>query len=412
MPTNPPLSFQEFVQSLTGAEIHHFAATANFKAAGDTEFAEMKAHLVQRYQGINARHTFVDDHGQIFDCIPIEQQPGAKASGGQIATPPELPGAHPPAGTAHRPQLSADRQDPFGNAMSCPVGTVPVRRITLEEMTRFKSLRHFFQKSPAGGSLPPRPGRTQIPGPAPEAPPAVQAHKYAHAYQTVPNLGGHSALNIWAPAVGNEVFSLAQQWYVGFDPVLQTAEVGWQVFPQKYQTTQPVLFIYWTADNYQNTGCYNLDCQAFVQTNPQWAIGGALPNVSTPGGPQFDLEVAFYLYQGNWWLYLSGQPVGYYRATQYGAGPMATGAAEIDYGGETVNTDSWPPMGSGAFASAGNGQAAYQRDIFYFPTAGTAVPATLTPQEPSPNCYTLQLLSGNAPWNNYFFFGGPGGNNC
>ena len=125
MPTNPPLSFQEFVQSLTGAEIHHFAATANFKAAGDTEFAEMKAHLVQRYQGINARHTFVDDHGQIFDCIPIEQQPGAKASGGQIATPPELPGAHPPAGTAHRPQLSADRQDPFGNAMSCPVGTVP-----------------------------------------------------------------------------------------------------------------------------------------------------------------------------------------------------------------------------------------------------------------------------------------------
>src|SRR5262249_55616254 len=134
MPNPPLIRFKEFVQSLTKAEVEHFSPMASFRAESHSDFAEMKAHLVQRYEGVEARHTFVDDHGQIFDCIPIEQQPGAKVSGGQVATPPELPGARPRAETAHLPQLRADRTDRYGNAMSCPVGTVPVRRITLEEM--------------------------------------------------------------------------------------------------------------------------------------------------------------------------------------------------------------------------------------------------------------------------------------
>jgi hypothetical protein len=242
-------------------------------------------------------------------------------------------------------------------------------------------------------------------------------HKYAHAYQTVNNLGGHNFLNIWQPAVGPDQFSLAQHWYAGGSGSnLQTVEVGWQVYPQKYNTPQPCLFIYWTADGYGSTGCYNLDCHAFVQTNPNWTFGGALSPVSTTGGPQYDLEVAFLLYQSNWWLFLggtdAGHAVGYYPGSLFGGGQLAANAQDIDYGGETIGTTSWPPMGSGAFADAGWQRAAYQRDIYYFPTSGGAQYADLTVSQPSPSCYTLGLFSAAAPWNRYFFFGGPGGNNC
>jgi hypothetical protein len=43
-----------------------------------------------------------------------------------------------------------------------------------------------------------------------------------------------------------------------------------------YGNTKPCLFVYWTADDYHSTGCYNLSCTAFVQTNKNWAFGGAL----------------------------------------------------------------------------------------------------------------------------------------
>ena len=284
-----------------------------------------------------------------------------------------------------------------------------MRRITLEELSRFESLDHFFRKGPAGNGRHPRLS----------APQAVAAtHKYAHAYQVVNNLGGHNFLNVWAPPIAaNQIFSLSQHWYAGGSGAkLQTVEVGWQVYPQKYGNSKPALFIYWTADGYSHTGCYNLDCHAFVQTNPNWTFGGALGPVSSTGGTQYELEVAFYLYKGNWWLYLKGtrasQAVGYYPASIFGGGQLASNALDIDYGGETVGTTSWPPMGSSALASAGWQRAAFQRDIYFYPTGGGAQAAQLTASQPSPKCYTIALFSAAPPWNKYFFFGGPGGTQC
>ncbi|MGO8672818.1 MAG: neprosin family prolyl endopeptidase [Capsulimonadaceae bacterium] len=241
-------------------------------------------------------------------------------------------------------------------------------------------------------------------------------HKYAHAFQTVNNYGGHSFANIWDPAVGSQVFSLSQHWYAGGDPV-QTVECGWQVFPQQYGSTLPVLFIYWTADDYQHTGNYNLDKPAFVQTNNAWALGGALNTISITDGQQYELEILWNLQGGNWWLYLQGttaaNAVGYFPTSLFNGGQMATNATEIDYGGEVVDATSWPPMGSGAFANAGPNVAAYHRDIYFFPAgAATAQPANLTPEQPSPSCFTIAVNSGPDPWNEYFYFGGPGGGGC
>ena len=228
-------------------------------------------------------------------------------------------------------------------------------------------------------------------------------------------------MNIWNPSIGaDEVdrFSLSQHWYVGGNgPNTQTAEVGWQVYPLMYHSSEPVFFIYWTADNYGSTGGYNLTRPGFVQTNNSWTLGGTLVPVSVTNGPQYEIEVAFYLNQGNWWLYVgdtdASHAIGYYPTSIYNNGAMASKASSIDYGGEVVSsTTSWPPMGSGTFASEGWLKAAYQRDIFYFPTAGgTSYANDLAVKLTSP-CYTANVINSNPPWNETLWFGGPGGTNC
>ena len=292
-----------------------------------------------------------------------------------------------------------------------------MRRVTLDELTRFESVDRFLRKDPQGGGHPPMAPSAAMALRIRFEPPGVGAtHRWAHAFQNVANIGGHDFINVWDPPMGaNQIFSLSQHWYVGGSgSSLQTAEVGWQVYPQKYGSTKPVFFIYYTADNYNKTGCYNLDCSAFVQTAHWWTIGGTLGPTSVYGGAQYEIQVAFYLYHGNWWLYVQGtdaaHAIGYYPTSIYKGGALASQAAEIDYGGEVVGTTSFPQMGSGHFASEGWTKACYQRDIYYFPPAGGALYANLNPSQSWPKCYTVQKVNYAAPWNDTIYYGGPGGN--
>jgi len=412
-------SFQDFLKSLSSEKPETLIGKPNSQVESTEAFEAMRQYVLNRYQGVEARHTFLDSGEQIIDCIPIEQQPSLRGSGKPIATPPTPPQSQLPSypapdfdkrqRTTPPSQLSPDAKDKFGNQMWCPAGTIPIPRLTLDQLSRFKNLHDFFQKAPGGGRLP-----TGIKGRS-KSFSLEAAHKYAHALQFVGNVGGTSALNVWKPSIGpNQVFALSQHWYVGGSGAgLQTAECGWQVYPQKYNTDKPCLFIYWTADEYQNTGCYNNDCSAFVQTDSTTVLGGTLA-FSTPGpSTQFEYTLGFYFSAGNWWFYLNNQPVGYYPGSIYQGGPLSVGnATEIDFGGETVGNGTWPPMGSGAFASGGFGQAAYQRAIQYFPPAGGVANASLSMQQPSPLCYTIQVSSSADAWGTYFFFGGTGGMNC
>jgi hypothetical protein len=428
--------FRQFVASLQQVQADQHVAVAGSRARNAAAVQEMQAHLVRHYAGVDATHSFSDENGSVFDCIPVEQQPALRQAGAAPATPPDLPPPSAAAAGAQAPvidrptepvvQLHPDRQDQYGNVMQAPDGTIPMRRLTMANLARFETLQHFFQKSPYGSATPPgASGPTSAGSPqgsgggaAPPAAAVAQTHRWAHAAQSVANHGGHSFINVWDPPIGaNQVFSLAQHWYSGGSgAALQTAEVGWQVYPQMYGNTKPVFFIYWTADNYKSLGCYNLSCAAFVQTNKSWAIGGAVSPWSTAGGQQKEIEVSYFLTGGNWWLHVGGGAAanakGYYPVSLYRNGAMASGAAGIDYGGETVGTTSFPPMGSGVFANQGYQHAAYQRDIRYFPAAGGNVPAVLTAAAASPACYTSALSQFNPPWNATLFFGGPGGATC
>ena len=427
MAQNKISTHSEFMQAVDKAKHEDFIGKQDVKVADAGAFSEMKAHISKLYQNVDVKHSFEDDNGSIFDCIPVSQQPALK--GASPAKAPSLPSVQASRGAAagtptgeRNPipvsaPLYAGEKDRHGNERSCPEGHIPMRRITLEELTRFETMQQFFGKTALGGGRPPMAPPNPVAARALD--PAVAAtHRWAHAFQNVNNLGGHSFINVWDPSIGaNQVFSLEQHWYVGGSGTgLQTAEVGWQVYPQKYGNTKPVFFIYWTADAYNKTGCYNLDCSAFVQTSHAWTIGGTLSPSSVYGGAQYEIQVAFYLYQGNWWLYVGGtdasHAIGYYPTSLYKGGAMASHASEIDYGGEVVGTTSFPGMGSGHFASEGWTKACYQRDIYYYPTSGGAVYADLTPSQSWPQCYTVQKVSYAAPWNDTIYDGGPGGNNC
>jgi hypothetical protein len=403
-------TFESFYRKLGEATHEEYKNLPFSKVLGPDAFDEQRRHLLEFYKDIEVQHSFIDSAGQVFDCVPVESQPALRKLGKPLAKPPMLPTGPSISSRSHvLSLLGAGRKDSCGNQMACPAGTVPIRRITLKELSRFETLNGYFKKIPRN-----RRGSSShliLDENAPDI--SASPHEYAHAYQTVPNLGGHSFLNIWSPAVsGSETFSLSQQWYVATGSRgVQTAEVGWQVFPQLYGHSKPVLFTYWTADGYASTGSYSLANSDFVQSSSTCPLGMALDSVSVSGGEQSEIEVSFILSDGNWWLFVNGtesaDAVGYYPSSLYENGPMATGAAEVDYGGETVGTGVYPPMGSGSFAAQGYKFAAYQRNIYFYPTTGGVQEASLNPVQDWPNSYTISLQS-SVDWGAYFFFGGPG----
>ncbi len=406
--------FAQFVAGLAEAPL---AATTS-TAASPTSAAAMRGHLMGLYAGVTVKHSYMRaDHP--FDCVPIMQQPsvralGLKALSSAPAVPSSPKAALAAAESAQVPPAAAPSTDPYGNTMACEEGTIPMRRVTMEDVGRFATLADFLRKGPRGGSAPQRPDPTL-------ASQATDVHKYAYGYQYVTNFGGSTDINVLAPKVDTgraEVFSLSQFWYVNTTAPVQTVEGGSQVYPQMYGTDQPSLFVYWTSDDYDQVGCYNLTCPGFVQTSGAYELGGPLPRVSTLLGAQYYLRMSAVKQNGDWWIYIGGidpsRAIGYYPAAVFHGRPITTSSDLIEYGGEVVGTGVWPQMGSGSFAQARFRHAAAQKQITWLPPSYDAVQANLSVKQPSIGCYTdvTNDSSGYPGWNTFFYFGGPGGTGC
>lgn len=396
--------FTRFLASLKTARAAAFAGRSGAKLHDAAEFGKMRSYLLTMYRGASAEHSFLLDN-QTFDCIPIMQQPSVRRFGlSTIASPPpNSPGDAVGQDKLAEPVKAADA---FGNVQECETGTIPMRRVTLEELSRYETLAQFFKKLPPAAAG----DRTSV----------VPTHRWAHAYDYESNWGGEAIHNVWRPAVkgaASEVFSLSQQWYTGPN---QTAEIGWQNYPGKWGTQNPVVFIYWTADNYSKTGCYNLDCPGFVQVDSKLPLGAALPS-SAVGGKQSEEYFGYWLHQGNWWAAVGTSKstrrwIGYYPTKIYGSGQMSQYATEFDIGGETVGGTEWPAMGSGQWGYKGLGSAAYDRAILYRGKSNGLHAPYLTTAVQGANaskCYSITYPEkARTDWLTYFYFGGPGGTDC
>jgi hypothetical protein len=377
-------------------------------------FEEMKAHVLSLYRGVTASHSFFED-GHYVDCIPRERQPSLQSPAARrekadraakAVVPPQVERPDPPPGATQGLDLTLKRgqKDAFGRAMYCPSGTIPMRRLTLEEMVRFPTLREFLRAGKRDdGSLD---------GKREDRPEDASTHYYARGAQYVDNYGGDSWLNVWNPTVASHRMSLSQIWVVGGDgSSKQTVEAGWQVYPDKWGSTNAALFIFYTTKGYDD-GCYNVTCTGFVQIANNVYLGRGFTNYSSDGGTQWGFNLQWKRHtDGNWWLFYKGPgsyiAVGYYPKSLFGTGTLATKATKIAFGGEDTGKLSAKQMGSGKKAADGWQHAAFQNRAFYIDTRATSVWADLTKYEPDPTCYTANIHNIYGSWGTYLYFGGP-----
>ncbi|KAE8710340.1 translational activator GCN1-like [Hibiscus syriacus] len=301
------------------------------------------------------------------------------------------------------------------NGTRCPKGTVPIRRSTTHDVLRAKSLFHFGKKQST--IINPTSRRT-------DAPDVVSGggHEHAIAYTGTSQevYGAKATINVWDPSIQevNE-FSLSQIWILSgsFDGSdLNSIEAGWQVSPELYGDSRPRLFTYWTTDSYQATGCYNLLCAGFVQTNSRIAIGAAISPFSQYAANQYDITILIWKDPklGNWWMGFGDNTlVGYWPAELFTH--LADHATMVEWGGEVVNSrangkHTSTEMGSGHFAEDGFGKASYFRNLEIVDTDNslTSVHDISTLAE-NTNCYNIKN-SYNNEWGTYFYYGGPGNN--
>ncbi|WJX87662.1 hypothetical protein P8452_69826 [Trifolium repens] len=354
---------------------------------------KLKKMIATRLQQINkpAVKTIQSPDGDIIDCVLTHEQLAFDhplLKGQKLLDPPETLIEHNQIGN------SSDVFQLWSlSGESCPEGTIPIRRITEQDMLRAGSIRKFGKKY-------------------------ADRSKHEHAIVSVEGdgyTGAKASLNVWAPKVESRYeFSLAQIWMGSKDS--ETIEAGWQVCRTIYGDDRPRLFIYYTVDNY-GTGCYNLKCSGFVQTNRKIVLGGSIAPISVYNGRQFDitLKIEQHAKTGDWWLVFgNGNIVGYWPASLFRE--LKGEAYYAHFGGEVLNLRSrgshtTTQMGSGHFDTEGYGKAAYIRNIqvaVNSPSIWIDLPEPEYTMEKE-NCYALKGRYSKG-WGNYIYFGGPGKN--
>ncbi|CAO2203696.1 unnamed protein product [Urochloa humidicola] len=386
-------------------------------AANETTRGFRPGEELRRYRRVQALlrrlnkpalRTIQSPDGDLIDCVAAHLQPAfdhPRLRGHSPLDPPVRPKGH------HRRANPNDTADAgvqlwaAASGESCPEGSVPIRRTTEADVLRASSVRRFG-RAPAA-----RVRRDSVSG----------GHEHAVGYVAGDEYyGAKASINVWAPQVSTaSEFSLSQIWVIAgsFGNDLNTIEAGWQVSPQLYGDNSPRFFTYWTTDAYQTTGCYNLLCSGFIQTNSRIAMGAAISPTSAYNAGQFDISLLVWKdpNHGNWWLeFGNGELVGYWPSLLFSH--LASHASMVQFGGEVVNTrasgsHTATQMGSGHFAGEGFGKASYFRNLEVVDWDNSLVPlaAGFHVTADHPNCYDIQG-GVNAVWGNYFYYGGPGRN--
>ncbi|KAI4986778.1 hypothetical protein ZWY2020_019408 [Hordeum vulgare] len=350
--------------------------------------------------------------GDIIDCVHISKQPAFDHPLLKNHTIQMQP-AYNPGGMYDKsniaPHCIAQTWHQNGK---CPENTIPIRRTKYEDLLRASSIRRYAKKRPESIA-----NLNSVNEPV--TPNISTGHQHAIAYAQVDNYHGTKAtFNLWKPTIGRDNdFSLTQLWitggsYRGND--LNTIEAGWQVYPDLYKDRNTRLFVYWTRDAYQTTGCYNLQCPGFIQTNNQIALGGSISPTSTYGGAQYDIDILVWKDKvgGNWWLQVGGYYVGYWPSFIFSY--LENSASSVQWGGEVYSPDvgqTSTHMGSGHFPNEGFRQASYIRNIQVVDTSNSLIPPSdvgLIARHK--NSYNVQSGIYGSDWGIYIYYGGPGKN--
>lgn len=386
--------------------------------------AETTRYFMRKTAELNAVKTTTHPNGQVIDWVPIESQ-------GKIASPPPLP-ATPlnvlPSGQAKQ----SDKQTlrplsllELEGAEKGPGGTVPIPRQNLNLLSPDQSLQQRLSK-------PPRPVAPKESESQATAPQTAWPHWYANSGQIVPNLGSSGTISLFDAAVQNpQDFSLLQTAVIKNNVptpgnpsqrCIQTVEAGWINYPA--QVAQPHLFTYFNTNGYTQAGDYlggwNTDVKGWVQVDTTIFPGTIFSPLSQDGGAQYEIKVQYQLYQGNWWLFVLNNWIGYYPASLFSnneADPsqtLAQGADEVNWYGEIYQTDTnltTTDMGSGEWPSSRWTHSAYINNITYFDTSSNVQIYDGSQETFASDSTRYQIethYNSGTNWGSYVWLGGPG----
>ncbi|KAH1212333.1 hypothetical protein GmHk_14G040562 [Glycine max] len=230
--------------------------------------------------------TIQSEDGDVIDCIDINKQPAfdhPALKGHKIQMAPTYNSAKKDKTVGTRTRNNAKsgkmmKQRTEGSSVTksgrCPEGTILVRRIRGRDMLKANSIEDYGRKKPS--------------------------FSHQHVGQRNKNLISFAQLkNHSDDEYSTSQVSLLTGPYKDFECV----EAGWAVNPSVYGDRQTRLFVYWTADASNKTGCFDLTCPGFVQISNCPGCSN-LSHINSWWASKYIIIIYIYKdpYTNNWWV--------------------------------------------------------------------------------------------------------------
>ncbi|CAH8276617.1 unnamed protein product [Arabidopsis lyrata] len=225
------------------------------------------------------------------------------------------------------------------NGVGCPIGTVPIQRVTKDDLLRFDSF---------GDNHKPR-GSWNTTTYDPNSPLHPDQHHYAVARTFAPDKrfnGATMELCITAPAVKPTQFSASRLHIQLGSDFIQT---GFTVNPELYKDSQPRTYVY---ANVSGKSCYNSNCDVgMILVRQDFPLGLALKPVSVRGAKKSEYGIFGLIKDeknGNWWLQFgdAAEEIGFWPSSRF----HQSSGNLVEWGGEVYSASlPSPEMGYGYF---------------------------------------------------------------
>ncbi|XP_043705200.1 uncharacterized protein LOC122655013 [Telopea speciosissima] len=365
------------------------------------------------------------EDGDIIDCIDMHKQPAFDHPSLQNHIIQMKPSYDPIIDTTMKKEESsmAAISQLWQRSGSCPVGTVPIRRIQKRDrLLGANSIQKYGRKNPYVIRASNKTENQDIKHIKTRTSyyPHVNRSDALLLTQGYHCIGAKGDINVWNPKVeSDDEYSTAQIWLkTGPSSCFESIESGWVVNPSLYGDRQTRLFSYWTVDSSKETGCFDLVCSGFVQTSHEIALGASVDPISVEHGPQYYISI--YIFKdtntNNWWLQYGDKiNIGYWPAEILGL--LKQSATYVEWGGEVYSSKIGNPnhtttaMGSGHFAWDLFGSASYITHIRILDySMSLKYPLWVYASSEEEYCYSALFYQRGYIMEPQFYFGGPGWN--
>ncbi|KAH0660208.1 hypothetical protein KY289_028956 [Solanum tuberosum] len=293
----------------------------------------------------------------------------------------------------------------------CPLGTVPIKRITKEDLIRQRSMPPpenviFDDRWATSNNNSEQKGIYS----------SSQGYKVAIARTPInPNnkfAGGGMSASIWNPHVEGQQHSACRLKIQKEQDIIQ---VGWRVDPILYGNTQTRLFIHFQAGKKH---CFNILCPGFVIVSPEIPVDMLYDQVSHRGDNtslEDEMGISRDLVNGNWWLLMEDNhiKVGFWPQQIFTS--LTSFATDVEWGGVVYSPPGVPepPMGSSFFPVNDTTYDAYCSGLQVLNAKGEMIDVDrVITHVDDTNLYKILDYPHASPgkFQHYILYGGPGEN--